>query len=172
MTTHAAHAPHADPHADHAPGELHHHHVTSVRSLVGVLLVLLALTALTVVTARGLDLGEVGNLGLALFIAVLKASFVCAIFMHLWHDKPLNSVILFFCLITVATFLLFTMIDIRGRAALDPQREPFLEQPGMVEEARQAAAQQGAHGDEHASEADETQGGESGAGGGEASGDH
>src|SRR5690606_1118527 len=95
---HAAHDAHDD-HDDHG------HHVTSWQFLLAIFIALLALTAFTVYSAKGLDLGMTGNFVLAMFIATIKASLVAAFFMHLVHDKPFNSIVLFYGLLTVACFL-------------------------------------------------------------------
>jgi len=119
---------HTQPHEDPT-----HHHIASFRSLLAILVILLILTTLTVYTAKFVDLGEAGNLILALFIATFKASLVCAVFMHLLHDKLLNSVVLVLCMLTVVTFIGITAIDITSRGALDPTREHFIGPPPMAE---------------------------------------
>ncbi|MCB9837774.1 MAG: cytochrome C oxidase subunit IV family protein [Phycisphaeraceae bacterium] len=140
------------PHED--PG---HHHIASFRSLFAVLVFLLIMTALTVFTAKYVHIGEIGNLVLALIIAVIKASFVCAIFMHLLHDKLLNSVVLLLCLSLVVCFIGFTAIDMTSRGALDPTREHFIGPPPVAEAEinaaiEKAAAEHGEHATEHAGE--------------------
>jgi len=119
---------HTQPHEDPT-----HHHIASFRSLFVILVILLIMTALTVYTAKFVDLGEMGNLILAMFIACFKAILVCAIFMHLLHDKFLNTVALAVCLVLVVTFIGFTMIDMASRGALDPTREHFIAPPSMSE---------------------------------------
>lgn len=111
------------------------HHVTSKRTLIGVLVALMILTVLTVAASR-IDLGETMNLALALLIASVKASLVIAVFMHLLYEKPILSIILFFCLSTGALFLSLTMADLGARDAVDPQRADFLSQPEMVMQAK------------------------------------
>jgi len=112
-----------------------HQHVSSMRLLIAVLVALLALTALTVFTARDVHLGSTGNLVAALGIAVIKAGLVAAFFMHLLHDKRLNAIVLLFCLMAVGFFLLFTMIDLGSRAAVDPVRNVWTKEPAMVSKA-------------------------------------
>ncbi|RMD60805.1 MAG: hypothetical protein D6824_08915 [Planctomycetota bacterium] len=116
-----------------------HHHVSSLRLLVSVLVALLALTALTVYTARYVHLGETGNLAAAIAIAMVKAGLVVAFFMHLAHDRPFNGVVLFFTLMAIATFLLFTLIDLGSRDAVDPIRNVWTQEPAIVENARKDA---------------------------------
>ena len=56
---------------------------------------LLVLTAITVWISR-IDLGKTGNIFLGLTVAVIKASLVIAIFMHLkWEKKWWLSMVLF-----------------------------------------------------------------------------
>lgn len=149
-----AHA-HAHDQAHEDPG---HHHIASFRSLFTILVILLIMTFLTVVTAKYVHIGEMGNLILAMFIACFKATLVCAIFMHLLHDKLLNSVALVLCIVLVITFIGFTAIDMTSRGALDPTREHFIAPPPMAEANIQAAiekanaehaAHEAGHGDEH-----------------------
>ena len=45
------------------------------------------------------------NIILALAIATVKATLVCAIFMHLWWDKPVNTLVLLFSVVLLALFL-------------------------------------------------------------------
>lgn len=139
---------------NHAHDEHGHHHVASFRMLFSILVILLIMTALTVWTAKFVDLGDMGNLILALLIATFKATLVCAIFMHLLYDKLLNSVILVTCLVLVITFIGFTAIDMKSRGALDPTREHFIAPPPLAEAQIKAAiekahAEHAGHGDDH-----------------------
>ena len=67
------------------------------------IMVFVALLFLTVVTigASYLELGHVGNIALALFIASVKGSLVGAYFMHLIDEKQL----IFYVLIVSAAFV-------------------------------------------------------------------
>ena len=94
------------------------------------------LTVVTVLTARYVDLGEAGNLAVALLIAFFKAGLVVAFFMHLVGDKPINGVILLYCMLAFATFLMFTMIDLGSRGLVEPARAQTLSSPPMVFNAR------------------------------------
>jgi|GEM_PF-545454 len=138
-----------------------HHHIASFRSLFTVLLILLTMTALTVYTGKFVHIGEAGNLILAMAIAIFKASLVCAIFMHLLHDKFLNTVVLVLCLALVITFIGFVSIDMTSRGDLDPTREHFIGPPPVADAEIQAAIEkaQAAHaqGAEHAPEAGDHQ---------------
>ena len=143
---------------NHAHDEHGHHHVASFGMLFSILVILLIMTALTVWTAKFVDLGDLGNLILALFIATFKATLVCAIFMHLLYDKLLNSVILVTCIVLVITFIGFTAIDMKSRGALDPTREHFIAPPPLAEANVNAAIEKAHaehghhddHGDDHA----------------------
>ncbi|MHC4976696.1 MAG: cytochrome C oxidase subunit IV family protein [Planctomycetota bacterium] len=125
------------------PGHIHKHHVSSVFLLGAILAVLLVLTGLTVAVSR-IDLGGTMNLIVAVAIACVKAGLVIAFFMHLAHDKPLNAVLVFYTLLTVATFFVFTIIDLSSRGAIDPIREQTLVEPPMAADAIAEG-----HGDDH-----------------------
>ncbi|MFG0274245.1 MAG: cytochrome C oxidase subunit IV family protein [Phycisphaerales bacterium] len=122
-------------HAAHGDHE-HKHHVSSWQFLTGVLVTLLILTVVTVGASR-IDLGGGLNLALALAIACVKAGLVCAFFMHLAHDKPFNTVILFYCLLAVGCFMLFTVIDLGSRDRVDPVRSGTVVDPPMAAQARE-----------------------------------
>lgn len=128
MTAIESHAGHAHHH--------HKHHVSSWQFLTGVLLALLFLTTITVASSR-IDLGGSLNLALALAIAFIKAGLVCAFFMHLANDKPFNSVILFYCLLAVSCFLLFTTIDLGSRERVEAIRASTLAPPPGAARARE-----------------------------------
>ena len=142
MTTAHAHAHHDSDHG-------HEHHVSSMFILVGVFVILLVMTAITVLTAKYVDLGKSGNFILAMAIATFKASLVCAFFMHLLHDRKFNSVVLFYCLLTLSLFILFTKIDLDSRRVIDPRRDGQINEPTMVEDHREH------HEDDHAPTAGE-----------------
>lgn len=139
---------HAETHTDD-PVHMHTHHVTSWQLLTGILVILLILTATTVLTARFVDLPGQMNLILALSIALVKASLVCAFFMHLLHDKAFNSVILFYCILAIACFLMFTTIDLGSRGIFDPVKDGLITNPSIVHDAHEAGIQTG-EGDDHA----------------------
>ncbi len=110
--------PHGATHADHG------HHIASAGMLMGTLLALLFLTVLTVFLSRGevwvqdtfsVILPQWVNVIIAMSIAVVKASLVCAFFMGLFYDKPLNLFVLLFCLAATAQFLLPTTLDLYTR---------------------------------------------------------
>lgn len=128
-------------HGDH---HVHAHQVTSMRLLTGVLIILLIMTAVTVFASR-IDLGESVNLWLAIAIATFKAILVAAIFMHLLHDKAMNSIVLFYCILTILLFFFFTLIDMSSRGMIDPVREGPISMPTIVDEAKAAAIAGGRH---------------------------
>ena len=87
------------------------------------LLTLIALLILTGVTvgASYVDFGSsTVNVIVAMLIATLKASLVALIFMHLRHDKPLNSIIFVSSLIFLGILLGFCMIDVQSRERVYP----------------------------------------------------
>lgn len=119
-----------------------HDHISSMRLLNFILVALLILTALTVAASR-IHFGEGLNLWIAIGIAVIKASLVCAFFMHLLHDKAMNSIVLFFCILTIGLFLLFTLIDLSSRGMVDPIRDGPIQAPMIAGNAREAAIAEG-----------------------------
>lgn len=132
-----------------------HHHVASMRLLNGILGMLLVLTVLTVAVSR-VHFGESLNLYIAVGIAVVKASLVAAFFMHLLHDKAMNTIVLFFTVLTIGFFLLFTLVDMGSRGMVDPLRDGNIAPPAVAAEARQRAIAEGrldpndGHADDHA----------------------
>jgi cytochrome c oxidase subunit IV len=90
-----------------------------VRTYIFTLLTLLVLTIITVGVAQ-FDFGE-GNVIVALGIASVKATVVCLFFMHLLHDKPLNSIILGTALIMLSILLMFSFMDKGTRVNLITQ---------------------------------------------------
>lgn len=83
-----------------------HHHVTPLWLLTAVIVALLTLTAVTVAVAMATP-----SLFLAMTIATLKAALVCLFFMHLYWDKPFNSIVLLLSIGGLALFLWFAVLD-------------------------------------------------------------
>ncbi len=141
---------HADIHHD----EHEHHHVSSMRLLNAILGVLLVLTVLTVAVSR-VHFGETLNLWIAVGIAAFKALLVAAFFMHLLHDKAMNTIVLFFTILTIGFFLLFTLVDMGSRGIVDPLRDGDIAPPAIAAEARERAIAEGrldpneSHTDDH-----------------------
>lgn len=110
------HGFHTHDHADHV--------VVDWRILVGVLAALLFFTVLTTTMASleqwvaaewSVQIPHWVNVVGALTIAVIKATLVCMFFMQLRYDKPLNTMVLLFCLLALAIFLGFTSLDLGAR---------------------------------------------------------
>lgn len=94
-----------DPHAHHGMA-----HAVSPAILLGVFAALMVLTIITVAVTQ-IDLGYQTNLIIALGIAVVKAVLVIAYFMHLRYDSPMYTVLVSLCLVFIAVFISFTIID-------------------------------------------------------------
>jgi len=104
----ASHSSAADSHDDHGHGLSH---VASAKILVSVFVVLLCLTLLTVFASH-IDFGSrAADIGVALVIAVIKASLVILYFMHLRYDRPFHSVLVCVGLLAAALFVTFTLVD-------------------------------------------------------------
>jgi cytochrome c oxidase subunit 4 len=95
----------------------HHHddhhgisHVASVKVLLGTGGTLLFLTLVTVAATK-VDFGASINLGIAMAIAVVKASLVILFFMHLKYDKVFHTVIFMSAILAAALFVGFTLMD-------------------------------------------------------------
>lgn len=113
MTTHD-HAPageaHAHGHGHGGPPGAYVPHVVPLRQLVAVIGALLVLTVITVLAAK-IELGGSLNIIVAMLIATVKASLVAAFFMHLYWDKPINTLVLLFSLALLVLFLFFSILD-------------------------------------------------------------
>ena len=120
---------------DHAyfnDAEAPHAHVIPLWVYWGVFFALLGLTVATVAVIL-VDLGPF-NIVVALAIAVAKATLVGAIFMHLWWDELLNTVIVLLSLVFMSIFLMFCLIDENSRGMVDPVKENFLIRNEVVEQ--------------------------------------
>ena len=67
-------------------------------------------TVLTVAATK-ISLPGSGNLMLAMFIAIVKATLVCTFFMHLKYDKPMHTIILVSAIGAATLFVAFTLMD-------------------------------------------------------------
>lgn len=94
-------------HGDHHDNDMGH--AVPWPILVGVFVALLGLTFLTVAVTY-VDLGPL-NIVIALAVATVKAALVVLFFMHLFWDKPLNSIVFVLTIAFVGVFLAFTIID-------------------------------------------------------------
>ncbi len=93
-----------------------HTHEDGAGVYVKTLVALLILTAITVAASYA-DFGS-GNVVIALFIATIKASIVALFFMHLRHEKPVNSIIALAGFLFLGIFLMFCFMD------QDTRRDP------------------------------------------------
>jgi cytochrome c oxidase subunit 4 len=112
----------------HRAGDAHGHgddhgiaHTTPLSLLVGVLAVLLVLTILTV-SVTSVDLGQQGNLVVAMVIATIKAGLVVTYFMHLRWDKRFHLILF---LTSVLFLILFLSMSITDRSEYDRDIEAF-----------------------------------------------
>lgn len=108
MATHPSPGDHGDTHHD-----AHEHgiaHVASLKVLLGTWIALMILTGVTVLATK-VDFGPSMNLGIAMAIAVFKATLVVLFFMHLYYDKLFHSVILVGGLLGAALFVGFALMD-------------------------------------------------------------
>ncbi len=121
--SHAHTDDHSHSHGEHAADG---HHISSIRTLGTVLVILLAMTVLTVYVAKFVPASEAAHIVMALIIASTKGAIVCLYFMHLLYDRVLYSAILVSCLFVFSLFMLFTMLDLGGRAQLDPIRAQLI----------------------------------------------
>jgi cytochrome c oxidase subunit 4 len=97
----------ADGHGRHGHGL---GHVAAVRVLLTTWIVLMILTVATV-GVTSVDLGPSMNLGIALAIAVVKATLVILFFMHLRYDRVFHSVLVIGGLLAASLFVGFTLFD-------------------------------------------------------------
>lgn len=102
-------APHGTSDHDHGVG-----HIVSPKILIANCIALLILTAVTVAVAK-LDFAQHNiyelDILIALGVAVVKAALVCLFFMHLYWDRPFNSLVLIGSIAFVALFMAFAMLD-------------------------------------------------------------
>ena len=86
----------------------------SVKSYLAVFAALLALTALTTAIAF-VDLGGVGNVAVALSIAIVKAALVALYFMHLRHSSPITVIFAGAGLFWLGLLIVLTLSDYISR---------------------------------------------------------
>ena len=135
-----------DPHHFHAGAPVdedgHHHeehHVASWQGNVVVLFALLFFTFLTVYVAAGevllttytdIPITQLWNVIIAMGIATVKAMLVCMYFMHLRHDKALNTMVLLFTFATMGMFMAMPAIDVASRGNVKPFAQGAIEPGG------------------------------------------
>ena len=94
-------------------------HVTSPKAYLGVFLALMVLTAVTVYVAF-LDLGALNDV-VALSIAVLKASLVVLIFMHVRYSTPFTKLVVVSGVVWLIFLIVLTLSDYLTRGFIRPQ---------------------------------------------------
>ncbi len=103
----------ADPAHAHDDDHDDHHglaHTATIKTLVTTGGTLLVLTLVTVLATK-VDFGANINLGIAMAIAVLKASLVILFFMHLRYDRLFHSVVFAAGILAASLFVGFTLMD-------------------------------------------------------------
>lgn len=146
--------------ADAAAGDHHevdalHPHITPMKYYWGVLGALLFLTVITVgVSELGLPMPF--SIIAAMIVAVMKATLVVTVFMHLIWDKRLNTVVFIVGVAWMLIFFSLTMVDMLSRSMVVPESGHFYKfdetldsgqnPAGYVVANPDAAA---AHGDDH-----------------------
>jgi len=85
-------------------------HVATIKVLCATGGTLLFLTLVTVLATR-IDFGAPINLGIAMAIAVLKASLVILFFMHLKYDRLFHTVVFVSAFLAASLFVGFTLMD-------------------------------------------------------------
>lgn len=121
------------PGAEH--GQHHGHTIVPMRVLVLTLATLLFFTLATVGAAQlekyishtfAVEIPQWVNVVVALSIAAVKTAIVAMFFMQLRYDSPVNSLVLFFTIVTVSLFLGFTMIDLGNRSTIYPYKGQYV----------------------------------------------
>ncbi len=112
MANPAAHHDHHDDEHHASGGDAHHGiaHVASIKVLLTTWIALMILTVITVAATK-VDFGPAANLGIAMAIAVVKATLVVLFFMHLFYDKLFHSVIIIGGVLAASLFVGFTLMD-------------------------------------------------------------
>jgi cytochrome c oxidase subunit 4 len=97
-----------DAHGGHGHDEIAH--PLSPALLIGVWVALMVFTGLTV-WAASLGLGHQASFTVAMIIATVKAALVMGVFMHLFWDKPLNSLAFLGSFLFVLLFIGMSLTD-------------------------------------------------------------
>jgi cytochrome c oxidase subunit 4 len=85
------------------------HHIISYRTYGAVLLLLLTLTAISVAVTQ-IELSRWGT-AVALLLAIVKTSFVLAIFMHLKFDQKIFKIMAILIFLLLAVVIIITFLD-------------------------------------------------------------
>jgi cytochrome c oxidase subunit 4 len=121
------------------------HHGHTIMSATTLLIVLLALVGLTILTVGAAlieawvvetfhvqpEIATFVNVAICLAIAAVKTTLVVLFFMQLKYDNPINGMIFVFCMVTVATFLGFTMLDLGNRGSIDRFKSGYVQEGGQ-----------------------------------------
>jgi cytochrome c oxidase subunit 4 len=103
----------AKSHPEHDHHDDGHHglaHVATTKTHLATGGTLLLLTIVTVLATK-VDFGANINLGIAMAIAVIKATLVILFFMHLRYDRLFHSVVFVSAILAAALFVGFTLMD-------------------------------------------------------------
>ncbi len=134
-----------------------HHHVMPIKTYLQVFGALLFLTVVTVLVSYA-DLGPLA-LGVAMFVAFIKAGAVVGYFMHLKFDTRFHTFLFLGTLLFVGIFFLLTFVDLKTRDMMNPtwdthvlardmgmtQQPPLKDATPLTEEERKAAESGGHH---------------------------
>lgn len=113
--------------------EFNHATPNDWKTYLAVLVALLILTVITVAVA-GFDFGN-WNVIVALTIATIKGALVVLYFMHLRHDKMINSIIFLSALLFLSFLLILCLIDVNSRILPVPANWKGPE-PGVISPAQ------------------------------------
>jgi cytochrome c oxidase subunit 4 len=97
-------------HEHHDDGHHSLSHVATIKVLIATGGTLLFLTVATVLATK-IDFGANINLGIAMAIAVIKATLVILFFMHLRYDRLFHSVVFVSAILAASLFVGFTLMD-------------------------------------------------------------
>jgi cytochrome c oxidase subunit IV len=100
-----------------------HEHISPLSNYYKVFGALLVLTGLTYAVSY-MSLGP-ASLPVAIVVATVKASLVCAYFMHLKYDDRYHVFVFLSTLIFVGIFFTFTLFDLQSRAKLNDEQGTF-----------------------------------------------
>jgi len=102
----------------------HSHFIVPTKIYAAVYVALLVLTFITVWIAQ-FDFGSM-NIVVALLVAGIKATLVCAVFMGLYWDSGYNKVLVLVSIFFIALFIGLSAADVFARGSTDSrEREVF-----------------------------------------------
>jgi cytochrome c oxidase subunit 4 len=100
-----------------------HEHISPMMIYYKVFGALIVLTGLTYAVSY-MSLGP-ASLPVAIAVAVVKASLVCAYFMHLKYDDRYHVFVFLSTLIFVGIFFMFTLFDLTSRTKISDEQGTF-----------------------------------------------